>query len=248
MSSREDSRRTAKLRRSSIVIDTKARPTWLRHLNWRCQKPQTCRKRHRKSSGANYLSASMNSLSCALKSRSVSRTWRRDESRNWILKSLSRNFATKMREEGRRVVWTLTAKRDLRGVWRYYARVASDELAEQMVRKIQETGEHLSHRALMWRTRNDIAPDLRSVLSKPYVIFYHVDGAIVEVLRVLHERRILTPSLRRKSPERRKRVAPFATYDEPGTRAAPGRFPHRLRLPAARFCGTNVVQATFRTH
>jgi plasmid stabilization system protein ParE len=41
----------------------------------------------------------------------------------------------------------------------------------------------------MWTERNDVAPGLRSVLSKPYVIFYRVDDARVEVVRVLHERR-----------------------------------------------------------
>jgi toxin ParE1/3/4 len=58
-----------------------------------------------------------------------------------------------------------------------------------VVRQIRETGERLSRSAVMWRERNDVAPGLRSVLSKPYVIFYHVAETRVEILRVLHGRR-----------------------------------------------------------
>jgi plasmid stabilization system protein ParE len=75
-----------------------------------------------------------------------------------------------MPEKRRRVVWTPTAKRDLLDIWRHYVRVASLEIADQMVREIAETGERLADRA-MWRARDEVAPGLRSVLRHPYVIF-----------------------------------------------------------------------------
>ena len=67
-----------------------------------------------------------------------------------------------MPEKHRHVVWAPKAKRDLRGVWRHYARVATPEIADQMVREIAETGERLADRALMWRARDEVAPGLRS--------------------------------------------------------------------------------------
>ena len=94
-----------------------------------------------------------------------------------------------MPKKRRRVVWTPTAKRDLRDVGRHYARVASLEIADQMVREIAETSERLADRALMWRARDEVAPGLRSVLRHPYVIFYRVNNGSVEVARVSHGRR-----------------------------------------------------------
>jgi len=42
------------------------------------------------------------------------------------------------------------------------------------------------------RLRDDLAPSLRSIVaSKPYVVFYRVDGMTVEVVRVLHGMRDL---------------------------------------------------------
>ena len=94
-----------------------------------------------------------------------------------------------MPEKSKRVIWAPIAKQDLRRVWRHYARVASPELADEMLREIALTGEHLADRALMWRARDEVAPGLRSVLSHPYVIFYRLKADGVEVARVLHERR-----------------------------------------------------------
>ena len=96
---------------------------------------------------------------------------------------------TNMPEKRRRVVWAPRAKQDLHRVWRHYARVASPELADDMLREIAQTGEHLANRALMWRARDEVAPGLRSVLSHPYVIFYRLKADSVEIARVLHERR-----------------------------------------------------------
>jgi toxin ParE1/3/4 len=47
----------------------------------------------------------------------------------------------------------------------------------------------LAGQALMWRARDEVAPGLRSVLSQPYVVFYRINNAGVDVARVLHGRR-----------------------------------------------------------
>jgi plasmid stabilization system protein ParE len=67
----------------------------------------------------------------------------------------------------RRVIWAPKAKQDLRRVWRHYARVASLDIADQIVKEIANVGARLSDQALMWRARDEVAPGLRSVLSHP---------------------------------------------------------------------------------
>jgi toxin ParE1/3/4 len=89
----------------------------------------------------------------------------------------------------RRVIWSPRAKRDLGEIWRYYQRIASPELADDLLREIARTGAQLSERALMWRARNEISPGLRSVRVRPYAIFYRIAGETIEIARVLHERR-----------------------------------------------------------
>jgi toxin ParE1/3/4 len=89
----------------------------------------------------------------------------------------------------RSVVWAPRAKRDLRGVWHYYARAASPEIADKQLRGIADAGARLANEALVWRTRDEVMPGLRSVLVHPYTVFYRVNDGTVEVVRVLHERR-----------------------------------------------------------
>jgi toxin ParE1/3/4 len=81
------------------------------------------------------------------------------------------------------------SKRDLLEVWQYYERVASVEIAEKLLRQINSAGQRLADEALMWRTRDEVMPGLRSVLVHPYTIFYRVKDDVVEIVRVLHERR-----------------------------------------------------------
>ncbi|MGD0025158.1 MAG: type II toxin-antitoxin system RelE/ParE family toxin [Xanthobacteraceae bacterium] len=94
-----------------------------------------------------------------------------------------------MPRKRRRVVWAPRSKRDLLDVWRYYERVASVEIADKLLREISETGERLADQALMWRARDEVLPGLRSVTVHPYTIFYRVRDGVVEIVRVLHERR-----------------------------------------------------------
>jgi toxin ParE1/3/4 len=89
----------------------------------------------------------------------------------------------------RRVVWAPKSKSDLRDVWRYYERVASADIADKLLREIDDAGRRLADEALMWRARDEIMPGLRSVLIHPYTIFYRVNDDAVEIARVLHERR-----------------------------------------------------------
>src|ERR1700686_4010220 len=91
--------------------------------------------------------------------------------------------------QARRVVWAPRATRDLLDIWRYYARVASPDIADNILRGIERAGEAIGRNPLARRTRDDLIPRLRSALVSPHTIFFRVHDRDVEIIRVLHERR-----------------------------------------------------------
>jgi toxin ParE1/3/4 len=89
----------------------------------------------------------------------------------------------------RRIIWAPAAKNDLRDIWRYFAGVASRDVADRLLRDIQQGGERVRQRPLAWRARDEIMPGLRSILVHPYAIFYRIKDDGIEIVRVLHQRR-----------------------------------------------------------
>jgi toxin ParE1/3/4 len=89
----------------------------------------------------------------------------------------------------RAVVWAPRAKQDLRDIWRYYIRVASPEIADRIVREIASSAERLGQNPLPGRDRDELRPDLRSLLVHPHTLFYRIEANTAQVVRVLHERR-----------------------------------------------------------
>lgn len=79
-------------------------------------------------------------------------------------KGSSDNFTKSMPAKPRHVVWAPRSKRDLADVWRYYARVASIEVADKLLREINEAAQRLSNDAHRWRARDELMPGLRSAL------------------------------------------------------------------------------------
>jgi toxin ParE1/3/4 len=94
-----------------------------------------------------------------------------------------------MPKAARRIVWAPKSKQDLLNVWRYFAHVASPEIADKLLHEIRLAAERLGERPLLGRPREEVLPGLRSVRVHPYAVFYRVTDASVEVVRVLHERR-----------------------------------------------------------
>jgi toxin ParE1/3/4 len=94
------------------------------------------------------------------------------------------------------IVWAPRAKRDLHDIWRYFARIASVEVADNLVHEVNRAAARLADFPLMGRTRDELIPGLRSVLVHPHVIFYRVSEASIEIARVLHQRRDLATALR----------------------------------------------------
>ena len=93
------------------------------------------------------------------------------------------------RARRRRVVWSPEADRDLLDIWAYYARVASPEIADNLLREIDRVGEGIGENPLLSRQRDELLPGLRSVIVRPHVIFFRIRDSVVEVIRVLHGRR-----------------------------------------------------------
>jgi toxin ParE1/3/4 len=93
------------------------------------------------------------------------------------------------RARRRRVIWSPEADKDLLDIWAYYARVASPEIADNLLREIDRIGDGIGENPLLSRQRDDLLPGLRSFIVRPHVIFFRIGDGAVEVVRVLHGRR-----------------------------------------------------------
>jgi len=99
----------------------------------------------------------------------------------------------------RRVVWAPRAKQDVVDIWRYYARVASLEIADNVLLEIERVAEAIGRNPLARRLREELGPGLRSALVSPHTIFYRVRSGEVQIVRVLHERRDFPAVLAQRS-------------------------------------------------
>jgi|SRR5215213_10114597 len=90
----------------------------------------------------------------------------------------------------RHVTWAPLARKDLSDIWRYFARVGSIEVADNLLREINRAAVRVGQHPLMGRPRDELAPGLRSVLVHPHLVLYRVSDA-VEIARVVHQRRDL---------------------------------------------------------
>ena len=103
----------------------------------------------------------------------------------------------------RRVVWAPRANRDLLDIWRYYGRVASPDIADDILRGIARASDAIGRTPLARRSRDELMPGLRAARVSPHIIFYRVRNGDVEIARVLHERRDF-PALFARRPNSRR--------------------------------------------
>jgi toxin ParE1/3/4 len=89
----------------------------------------------------------------------------------------------------KRVIWSPAAKGDLLDIWRYYARVASPDIADNFLREIDRAAQGIGENPLLARTRNELMPGVRSAVVRPHVFFCRITNGDVEIVRVLHGRR-----------------------------------------------------------
>jgi len=91
----------------------------------------------------------------------------------------------------RSIIWSIDAEEDLFQIWAYLARHASLAVADRQIRTIRRGSRRLARLPYSGRSRDDLVPGIRSILVAPYVVFYRVTDATVDIVRVLHGRRDL---------------------------------------------------------
>lgn len=96
-----------------------------------------------------------------------------------------------MARRRRPAVWSPEARADLSEIWDYYARTAGRLRADDIVRELNNACRLFEDHPFAGRARDEIRPGLRSIVSRPYVIFYRIRGGVAEIVRVLHGRRDL---------------------------------------------------------
>lgn len=99
------------------------------------------------------------------------------------------------------VLWSPEAETDLIEIWRYLAPETSAEFADRQLRSLENAANRLSEWPLAGRTREELAANLRSIVCEPYVIFYRVADATVQIVRVIHGRRDLPTILFSDPPD-----------------------------------------------
>jgi len=74
-------------------------------------------------------------------------------------------------------------------------------IAERYATAFSDKSHALARFPEMGRSRPEIGHAVRSTLVYPYVIFYRVDGEVVQILRILHGKRDLQRIIREESED-----------------------------------------------
>jgi toxin ParE1/3/4 len=87
------------------------------------------------------------------------------------------------------VLWSPEAVADVTSIWEFYAEAAGASTADRLLRKIHHAVNILEAHPMAGRPREEIEPRLRSLASKPHVIFYRLMDRQLQIVRVLDMRR-----------------------------------------------------------
>lgn len=68
--------------------------------------------------------------------------------------------------------------------------------AERYAAEFERKGQMLAQFPEIGRSRPELAPNLRSLLVRPYILFYRIQGDEVQILRILHGKRDLASILK----------------------------------------------------
>ncbi|HZW29832.1 MAG TPA: type II toxin-antitoxin system RelE/ParE family toxin [Isosphaeraceae bacterium] len=90
-----------------------------------------------------------------------------------------------------RILRTKQAELDLVEIL-FFLRSRSPNLADRFESDFEEKCRLLAEFPLMGRDRSELAPELRSSLVKPYVVFYRPLADGIEIIRVIHGSRDLS--------------------------------------------------------
>jgi len=84
-----------------------------------------------------------------------------------------------------RLILSSRAKEDLLEIWEFIA--DHDELAaDRYIDYLRDRALELLHFPELGRARNEIHPNLRSLLARNHLLFYKIEGEEVQILRILH--------------------------------------------------------------
>lgn len=92
---------------------------------------------------------------------------------------------------------TTRARRDLLDIWLYIGNdnpAAADRIYARLAARVRI----LEKRPNAGRARPELAPDARSLIEPPYLIFYRILPDGVQVVRILHGRRRISAALFRE--------------------------------------------------
>jgi toxin ParE1/3/4 len=95
---------------------------------------------------------------------------------------------------------TEQARADLDQLWDYIAE-RNEAAADRLLDNILKAARLHASFPQMGRQRDELAPDLRSFVVSPYVVFYRPAGDTIEVLRVLHGHRDIDTIMKSEEPE-----------------------------------------------
>ena len=92
----------------------------------------------------------------------------------------------------RLIVRTPDANSDFNEIWSYIAQ-DNAAAADETLDRIESQCVRIAAYPESGRDRSDLCPDLRSISVGNYLVFYRVTPNSVEIIRVLHSARDITP-------------------------------------------------------
>jgi toxin ParE1/3/4 len=94
-----------------------------------------------------------------------------------------------------RVIRTDRADLDLLGILSEIAFRRSQRASDRMAAAIERKSQHYAHLPLTGILRDDLAPNLRCFIVRPYLVFYRPGRNGIEIVRVLHHARNIRPDM-----------------------------------------------------
>lgn len=81
---------------------------------------------------------------------------------------------------------TELAEEDLVSIWTWIARESGEERADPVIDRLEQRFRLIAGMPGMGKPRDDLAPGLRCLAFRPYLILYRSQPAGVDIVRVLH--------------------------------------------------------------
>ena len=81
-----------------------------------------------------------------------------------------------------------SAKRDLSGISVYTQKTWGIEKEEQYLNALFDRFEQITSDSSRWKFRDELYPGSQSVSVGKHIIFFKVDGEVIQVARILHQK------------------------------------------------------------